>query len=175
MKIDELSDKDVYLARLLSQLLIGLLDSVAGGYSIVINDQLNTTYLRLCDALDKLAESKFERPFESLYAAYEDIDIEWNEGGVKKQMLNFYGWLDSLFVKYGKIRFPIKNSYDKEIVILILNTYALLKSYKQYKSILEANFKDDLQELLKTDPKNNLSTNIGSRAMPSTFALQATQ
>jgi hypothetical protein len=147
MNKGEISDKDLYLIKFLSQILFDLLDGISAGLVFSFNEHTGVVYILLCEELEKLTDGKFIRPFKTLFAVGKDIDIEWNEDE-KWKCLDELSEFDTLFIKRGKKRFDI-NDYEEKYRHLIIDA---LKEVNEIKTLNKAQKKLVEEENFNGEP-----------------------
>jgi len=133
----------VSLLRELWHQLYAILDVYFSGYLVMPDEKLNFYYVRICLIIEKVLTGeelglirdlweRYERPFKSLYADWDEGDIYWKDGGVKKRTLEFKGAIDEAFVSLGEPKFVdlATNKFLSEIDDY-LTTYAANKEAKE--------------------------------------------
>jgi len=136
----------VALLRNLYQRLYEILNACFSGYLLIMDEELNLKYVKICLIIEKILASEdsglihdlhgaYERPFESLYQHWDEGDIWWVDGGVKQRTLEFKGAIEEAFVELG----------EPKIVDLVINEFfneidEYLTKYSSPKKIQEAQF-----------------------------------
>lgn len=169
-------EEKVSLLRELYQRLYAILGVYFSGYLVMPDEKLNLYYVRTCLIIEKVLaaeelglirdlQERYERPFESLFADWGEGDILWEDGGVKKRMLEFKGAIDEAFIKLGepKLVDPATNKFLSEMDDY-LATYAASKEVKEARWAKNVEkqaekFKQQLQG--KPDSKEEAKRKVG--------------
>jgi hypothetical protein len=133
----------VSLLRELWERLYSILDTYFSGYLVMPDEKLNSHYVKICLIIEKVLVDeefspirelweRYRRPFESLYAQWDEGDIYWKDGGVKKRTLELKGAIDEAFIKLGEPKFADLGT-DKFLseVDNCLASYAINKKAKE--------------------------------------------
>ena len=121
-------EEKISLFRELYQRLYEILNVCFSGYLMVMDEELNLKYVKICLIIEKILASedsevirdlhkKYERPFESLYEHWGEGDILWDDGGLRQRTLEFKGSIEEDFVKLGepKIADLVSSEFLSEI------------------------------------------------------------
>jgi len=115
-KIDEVDpvredfNRDLYRLLLFYRQLTQLLETFFSGYLLIVDDELNRNYLRLCNKIKEILEKPgFENlagydwiPFANLRTFPDpDYHLEWEYGG-QQICGNFLSAIEEVFVKTGE-------------------------------------------------------------------------
>ncbi|MBT4209583.1 MAG: hypothetical protein HOE19_01565 [Candidatus Komeilibacteria bacterium] len=116
IKINKLSyEQAVFMLKIIIGRISNTLEASYSGYLLMVNERLNAQYIILIDNLktllkrDDFAKIKKSMPDylpDNLFENLDDMDVWWENGG-KAGMLNFYGDIESMWVRAGQQTFPL--------------------------------------------------------------------
>lgn len=129
---------EIYRLLLLYQQLNQLLEAFYSSDIIIITDEININYLRLCNKIDKILEKtdsfngnlSFDwKPFDNLRNLDPDLpEAGWEYGG-KQICSDFLSNIENLFINTGEKTFPL--DIDDQQFLISIQSY--LKEYRIYK------------------------------------------
>jgi len=119
---------------------------------MMMNDELNMRYVKLCLIIEKILKSektgpindlykKYQRPFESLYEHWDEGDIWWDDGGMNQMTLEFKGAIDEAFVELGE---PKLNDLATTAFLKEIDEYLAL--YSRSKRAKENQFEKSIEK-----------------------------
>ncbi len=116
IKINELSyEQAVFMLKVIIGRISNILEASYSGYLLMANEKLNAQYITLIDNLKallkrgdfvKIKKSVPDYLPDNLFENLNDMDIWWENGG-KTSILNFYGDIESMWVRAGQQTFPL--------------------------------------------------------------------
>jgi len=163
-------EQALFLLKLITGYIFNLLNAMGSGYVIMTDERLNAQYIMLLDNLNKMLERKdFEEiknelPEDlpsNLFEGVDDMDIWWEYGG-KSGMTNFYGGIETSWIRTGQQRFPL----PKWLVLQFNEVDSVITQHKKAKSDHWSQMVKNIDEMKSkdafgfegSDKKNNYST-----------------
>jgi len=145
--------KELHLLQIYYKQLCNLLNSFFSGYLLIHDDEINKTYFRLCNRIEKILEEEgFEnlslmrwRPFDNLRSLDPDApDLEWEYGG-QQICGNFLSEIEDLFIRTGEKTYLLEIE-NKKFLNQIQN---FLEEYLKYKKSYENKWLEKVEEKAK--------------------------
>ncbi|MFA7676257.1 MAG: hypothetical protein WCY28_02510 [Candidatus Shapirobacteria bacterium] len=163
-------EQALFLLKLITGYIFSLLNAMGSGYIIMTDERLNAQYIMLLDNLNKMLERKdFEEikkilPEDlpnNLFENIDDMDIWWEYGG-KSGIRNFYGEIETIWIRAGQQKFPL----PKWLVLQLNEVDNVIAQHKKTKSTHWSQTLKNIDEMKSkgvfgsegSDGKNNYST-----------------
>jgi len=145
--------RNLYRLLLFYKQLIQLLETFFSGYLLILTDELNRNYLRLCSKIKEILKKPgFEKlagydwqPFNNLRALDPDApDVDWEYGG-RQICDNFLSAIEEVFINSGEEMYTLDDK-DQQLLDSIQN---YLERYRSYKSSYEKRWLQGVEKLAK--------------------------
>ena len=129
--------RNLYRLLIFYRQLTQLLENLFSGYLLIVTDELNKIYLRLCSKINKiLKEPGFEnlasyiwRPFKNLRTLNPDAPgADWEYGG-QQTCGDFLSIVEELFIESGEKTFPLEDE-DQQLLDSIQEYLEIYINYK---------------------------------------------